>query len=151
MASKIVKTTTPRSGLFAALRLLINLILNTKTNLCRHTIMQTQDRWEIRISQKFQRKWLLLVDLDSIFLSLAMIGSWFSEDLLTSSLFLLSQLIFICSYFTKEIPNGFPCLDTLIETLGMLLDFRKVKNTRLRGSCFFTLLSSLTASRVFGS
>ena len=31
----------------------------------------------------------------------------------------------------KELPIGFPCLDNVIQTLGMLLDFRKAKNTRL--------------------
>ena len=37
-----------------------------------------------------------------------------------------------CGYFIKELlPNGFPCLDNVIQTLGMLLDFRKAKNTRL--------------------
>ena len=28
-----------------------------------------------------------------------------------------------CGYFIKELPNSFPCLDTLIQTLEMLLDF----------------------------
>ena len=39
-----------------------------------------------------------------------------------------------CGYFIKELPNGFPCLDNVIQTLGMLLDFRKAKNTRLVSS-----------------
>ena len=26
-----------------------------------------------------------------------------------------------------ELPDGFPCLDNVIETLGMLLDFEKLK------------------------
>ena len=41
-----------------------------------------------------------------------------------------------CGYFIKELPNGFPCLNTLIQTLGMLLDFRKAKNTRLAARVF---------------
>ena len=58
-----------------------------------------------------------------------------------------------CGYFIKELPNGFSCLDNVTQTLGMLLDFRKAKNTRLAssGSFFFTLFSSLTTSHVFGS
>ena len=36
----------------------------------------------------------------------------------------------------KEIPNGFPCLDILIQTRGMLLEFRKAKNTRLAARVF---------------
>ena len=36
-----------------------------------------------------------------------------------------------CGYFIKELPNGFLCLDNMIQTLGMLLDFRNAKNTRL--------------------
>ena len=36
---------------------------------------------------------------------------------------------FICRYFIKEIPSGFPCLDTVIQTLRMLLYFGKAKNT----------------------
>ena len=30
----------------------------------------------------------------------------------------------------KEIPNSFPCLDTLIQTRGMLRDLRKACKTR---------------------
>ena len=42
-----------------------------------------------------------------------------------------------CGYFIKELlPNGFPCLDNVIQTLGMLLDFRKAKNTRLAARVF---------------
>ena len=41
-----------------------------------------------------------------------------------------------CGYFIKELPNGFLCLDTLIQTLGMLLDFRKPKKTRLTARVF---------------
>ena len=54
-------------------------------------------------------------------------------------------------YFIKEIPNGFLCLDTLIPTLGMLLDFRKAINTRLAARFFLTLFSSLATFSVFGS
>ena len=37
----------------------------------------------------------------------------------------------------KELPNGFPCLDTLIQILGMLLvDFRKAENSRLEARVF---------------
>ena len=32
-----------------------------------------------------------------------------------------------CGYFIMELPDGFPCLDNVIETLGMLLDFEKIK------------------------
>ena len=41
-----------------------------------------------------------------------------------------------CGYFIKEIPNGSLCLDNVIQTLGMLLDFRKAKNTRLAARVF---------------
>ena len=41
-----------------------------------------------------------------------------------------------CGYFLKEIFNGFLCLDTLIQTLGKLLNFRKAKNTRLAARVF---------------
>ena len=49
-----------------------------------------------------------------------------------------------CGYFIKEIPNGFPCLDTLIQTLGMWLDFRKAKNTRLVARVFFLRFSTVS-------
>ena len=46
-----------------------------------------------------------------------------------------------CGYFIKEIwlNNGLLvlCLDTLIQTLGMLLDFRRAKNTRLAARVFY--------------
>ena len=41
-----------------------------------------------------------------------------------------------CGYFVKELPNGFPCLDDVIQTLGMLLDFRKAKNTHVAARVF---------------
>ena len=41
-----------------------------------------------------------------------------------------------CGYFIKELPNGFLCLDNVIQTLVMLLDFRKAKNTRLAARVF---------------
>ena len=41
-----------------------------------------------------------------------------------------------CGYFIKELPNGFLCLDSVIQTLGMLLDFRKAKTTRLVARVF---------------
>ena len=46
-------------------------------------------------------------------------------------------------YFIKEIPSDFLCLDALFQTLGMLLDFRKAKNTRLAACVFlpFTQVS----------
>ena len=56
-----------------------------------------------------------------------------------------------CGYFIKEIPNSFRCLGTLIQTLGMLLDFWKAENTRLAARVFFALFSSLATSRVFGT
>ena len=62
-----------------------------------------------------------------------------------------NYVIFTYRYFIKEIPNGFLCLHTLIQTLWMLLDFRKAKNTRLAFRVFLTLISSLATSRVFGS
>ena len=34
-----------------------------------------------------------------------------------------------CGYFIKELPNGFLCLDNMIQTLEMLLDFRKAIKT----------------------
>ena len=40
------------------------------------------------------------------------------------------KLLFFICYFIKDIPGGFPCLDTVIQTVGMLLDFGKAKNTR---------------------
>ena len=39
-------------------------------------------------------------------------------------------------YFIKELPNSFLCLDNVIQTLGMLLDFQKAKNTRLAARVF---------------
>ena len=42
------------------------------------------------------------------------------------------QKIFLndyCGYFIKLLPNGFPCLDNVIQTRGMLRDCRKAKNT----------------------
>ena len=38
--------------------------------------------------------------------------------------------------------------DTLILTLGMLLDFLKAKKDSPIGPCFFTLFESLATSRV---
>ena len=55
-----------------------------------------------------------------------------------------------CGYFIKEIPDGFPCLDNVIQTLGMLLDFRKTKNICLAPRVFlYAFLKSRATSRVF--
>ena len=55
-------------------------------------------------------------------------------------------------YLIKEIPNGFLCLDTLIHTRRMLLDFWKAKNTRVAARVFlYTFFSSHATSRVFGA
>ena len=35
-------------------------------------------------------------------------------------------------------PNGYPCLDTVIQTLGMSLDFRQAQNTRLAVRVFLS-------------
>ena len=54
--------------------------------------------------------------------------------------------IFICRSFIKETPNGFPCLDTVIQTLGMLLDFRRAKNTRPAARVFLHFSACLDHS-----
>ena len=41
------------------------------------------------------------------------------------------------------------CLDTLIQTLGMLPDFRKAKNTRLAARVFYAFLKSRNIPRVW--
>ena len=41
-----------------------------------------------------------------------------------------------CGHFIKDSPNGLPCLDNVFQTLGMLLDFRKAKNTSLAARVF---------------
>ena len=40
------------------------------------------------------------------------------------------------------------CLDTLIQTLGMLPDFRKAKNTRLAARVFYAFLKSRNIPRI---
>ena len=45
-----------------------------------------------------------------------------------------------CGYFIEEIRSGFLCLDTLIHSLGMLLDFQKV---------FYAFLKSRNILRVW--
>ena len=37
------------------------------------------------------------------------------------------KLSFLNNYFIKELPNCFPYLDNVIQTIEMLLDFRKAK------------------------
>ena len=75
--------------------------------------------------------------MGSKFISLALIGSWwFSGELLISSLCFLSYLLFICRYFIKEIPSEFPCLDTVMQTFEMLLDFGKAKNSHRAAHVF---------------
>ena len=42
-----------------------------------------------------------------------------------------------------------PCLDNVIQTIGMLLDFRKAKNTRLAARVFYVFLKSRNISLVW--
>ena len=55
--------------------------------------------------------------------------------------FIKLTAFFTCHYFVKEIPNGFPCLDTVIQTLGMLLNFQKAKKTCLMAHVFYSFVS----------
>ena len=57
----------------------------------------------------------------------------FNTEIPRQNVFFLNSY---CGYFIKEIPNGFLCLGNMIQTLGMLLDFRKAKNTRLAARVF---------------
>ena len=62
-----------------------------------------------------------------------MFGSEYPNTEISRQSFFLNNY---CGYFIKEIPNGFLRLDTLIQTLGMLLEFRKAKNTHLAARVF---------------
>ena len=55
-----------------------------------------------------------------------------------------------CGYFIKELLNGFLCWDNVIQTLGMLLDFREAKNTRLL-ACLDHVIQTRKTIRYFFS
>ena len=61
----------------------------------------------------------------------------------------LTKLTLLLFYKTNT--KRFSMQDTVIQTLGMLLDFRKTKKLSRSGSCFMTLFSSLVIPRVFTS
>ena len=69
-----------------------------------------------------------------------MFGSEYPNTEISCPKFFLNNY---CGYFIKELPNGFPCLDNVIQTFGMLLDFRKAKNTRL-AACVFLRFSTVS-------
>jgi hypothetical protein len=61
---------------------------------------------------------------------------------------ILKMSLFHCSYFIKQLPNGFP---SRITCLGCRSTFGKRKNTFACGSSIFTLSESLAISLVHGS
>jgi hypothetical protein len=63
---------------------------------------------------------------------------------------ILKMSLFHCSLFYKTITKWFSKQDSVIHALGMLLHFRKRKNTLACGSSIFTLSESLATSLVHG-
>jgi hypothetical protein len=63
----------------------------------------------------------------------------------------LKMSLFPCSYFIKQLPNGFPSRIALSMHLGSCSTFGKRKNTFACGSSIFTLSESLATSLVHGS
>jgi hypothetical protein len=68
---------------------------------------------------------------------------------------ILKMSLFHCSYFIKQLPNGFPSRKAWSMHLGCCSFFGKRKNTRKNtlacGSSIFTLSESLATSLVHGS
>jgi hypothetical protein len=63
---------------------------------------------------------------------------------------ILIMSLFHCSYFIKQLPNGFPSRNSVIHALGMLLDFRKAwKYTRLRLEYFYAFRKSRDIPRAW--
>jgi hypothetical protein len=58
--------------------------------------------------------------------------------------------LFHCSYFIKQLPNGFPVQDSIINALGMWLRFRKAKRRWPAARDYFTLSETLATSHVHG-
>jgi hypothetical protein len=63
----------------------------------------------------------------------------------------LEMSLFHCSYFIKQLPNGFPSRIAWSMHLGCCSTFGKRKNTLACGSSIFTLSESLATSLVHGS
>ena len=59
---------------------------------------------------------------------------------------ILKMSLFHCSYFKKQLPNGFPSRIARSMHLGCYSTFGKRKNTLARGSSIFTLSESLATS-----
>jgi hypothetical protein len=64
---------------------------------------------------------------------------------------ILKMSLFHCSYFIKQLPNGFPSSIAWSMHLGCCSTFGKRKNTLACGSSIFTLSESLATSLVHGS
>jgi hypothetical protein len=64
---------------------------------------------------------------------------------------ILKMSLFHCSYFIKQLPNGFPSRIAWSMYLGCCSTFGKRKNTLACGSSIFTLSESLATSLVHGS
>ena len=64
---------------------------------------------------------------------------------------ILKMSLFHCSYFIKQLPNGFPSRIAWSMHLGCCSTFGKRKNTLACGSSIFTLSESLATSLVHGS
>ena len=64
---------------------------------------------------------------------------------------ILKMSLFHCSYFIKQLPNGFPSRIAWSMHLGCCSTFGKRKNTHACGSSIFTLSESLATSLMHGS
>jgi hypothetical protein len=64
---------------------------------------------------------------------------------------ILKMSLFHCSYFIKQLPNGFPSRIAWSMHLGCCSTFGKRKNTLACGSSIFKLSKSLKTSLVHGS
>jgi hypothetical protein len=62
---------------------------------------------------------------------------------------ILKMSLFHCSYFIKQLPNGFPSRIAWSVHLGCCSTFGKRKNTLACGSSIFTLSESLATSLVW--
>jgi hypothetical protein len=64
---------------------------------------------------------------------------------------ILNMSLFHCSYFIKQLPNGFPSRIAWSMHLGCCSTFGKRKNTLAYGSSIFTLSESFATSLVHAS
>jgi hypothetical protein len=115
------------------------------------------DKWRVLVDENFKRKTIYIITTvkHATWLVNSRAGSGYPARGIKMPSWdfrgILKMSLFHCSYFIKQLPNGFPSRIAWSMHLGCCSTFGKRKNTLACGSSIFTLSENLATSLVHGS